>query len=426
MKRYIRLFLIVFSALSASCTFEEANIFPESAAIRLENAQKEYNDILCAASNGWVMEYFPTDTTKGVTLLMKFNSSKSVMIAAKSALTSNVYTKDSSLFEIITDNGPVLTFNTYNKVFHIYSNPQDPAGGSYLNGIGLGGDYEFIVLSADENQVKLKGKKRGTYIYLNRLADNQLWPDYFTKIEAMNTTIFDNAPNNLYLVSGLDTVVAYFGSTQKFQIAKFNEDPIVNGETHSFIVTPTGIRFHTPYIFNEKSLQTFTLSDNLQQLKCTDPDNTAYFTGPMPGNFYATDNTKTWNFVFTKPMGTKFNLVYNRILASCQSVLKEKFTNMYLKYYGLRNSYTLSFKSGKYTGYYDFKRTNLGENKVKFEYMGTADANGNYYKNSIDGFNDLILYMGQSFTVSSDNALNLNVIKFSAVADPDISFYLSL
>src|SRR5665647_1236612 len=116
MKKTIYIILCSATMLFGSCVKEEADIFTLSAAERLNKTLKDDIDTLQSAENGWVMEYFATTKSIGYTMLLKFTKSGQVVIAGKSELTGNVLISDSSLYEMIGDNGPVLTFNIYNKV----------------------------------------------------------------------------------------------------------------------------------------------------------------------------------------------------------------------------------------------------------------------------------------------------------------------
>lgn len=427
MKLVNSIIYIAFVFFTVSCTFEEANIFPDTSAIRIEKTKKEYTNVLCSSSNGWVMEYFPNPTTEGYTFLVKFKSSGSAEIAGKNQYLSNKFTTDTCLFQMIADDGPVLTFNSYGKngVLHLFANPKDPAGTTSMDGIGLGGDYEFIVIKATQSEVKLKGKKWGSYVYLHKLAENQSWTQYFDLLDNMNNLLFKNSKNILNLIVNTDTLPSYYGTTHIFRIIKTGEDPLIDGANYPFIITTTGLRLYSPYTLNNFKMQNFVLSDDKQKLNCTDSTVVAYFGAPNPAKEFMSTST-TWNFVFTSPMGLKFNTVYTKILTNCQSVLKEKFTNLYFKYNSTTKFYNLQFKSGKYIGNFDFVRTDLGNNKVKFTYNNTADANGKYYLGKIDGFNDLVQYISQNYIVYADCGLNLSFLKFTSETDSEISFYVSL
>lgn len=418
---------IAVSLLVTSCTFEEENIFPETSAIRIENTKSAYFNTLCNSTNGWVMEYFPNPTTEGYTFLAKFNKSGAAYLAGKNKYLSNKMATDTCMFQLIADDGPVLTFNTFGKngVLHLFANPQDPLGSSDLDGIGLGGDYEFIVIKATATEVKLKGKKWGAYVYLHKLDENQVWSQYFDQLDNMNTMLFANTKNILSLIVGTDTMPAYNGSTHIFKITKAGEDPLVDGVSIPFIITATGLRLYAPYNTNGADYQNFVLSTDKQRLNCTDSPANGYLAGPNPAKNFMS-NTTTWNFLLNNTMGTGFSTLYNKIAANCLTVFKLKFTNLYFKYNGTRNSYCLQFKIGSNTGNFDYVRSDLGNNKVNFHYKGTADANALNFLNKIDGAQDLVNYISQNYIVAADCGLNLNVLKFSSESDSNISFYVSL
>ena len=142
--------------------FVEDDLFDKSAAERLNEASELYSKRLCASPNGWAVQLYPTKEDKapygnGYLLLFRFHENKSVDASMYNALSNNTYMSASSTWDVITDNGPVLSFNTYNSVFHTFSDPEDvPSTGSDLDpndetGTGIGGDYEFIIVDAPED-----------------------------------------------------------------------------------------------------------------------------------------------------------------------------------------------------------------------------------------------------------------------------------
>ena len=144
MERKLLFICGVFLSLAmVSCVPEEKDIFEESSALRLNHAIENYTDKLCSAENGWVMEYFSGSDYKGVLFLLKFSHDGSVTVAAKNDIsTGGVYKEEKGLFEIIGDNGPVLSFNSYIPIFHEFSNPEDLPGteGTNEDGLGYEGD----------------------------------------------------------------------------------------------------------------------------------------------------------------------------------------------------------------------------------------------------------------------------------------------
>ena len=86
--------------------------------------------------------------------------------------------QDESYYSVEPDNGPMLTFNTYNEIIHFYSDAGTGAnqGIGTANG-GLEGDSDFIVMEATPECVKLKGRKSGNYIRMYPLDEGVNWAD---------------------------------------------------------------------------------------------------------------------------------------------------------------------------------------------------------------------------------------------------------
>lgn len=407
-----------------SCNRTEEDLFSESAAIRLNKSITEVNELFQSAENGWIMEYIPNNESPGATYLVKFTSSKEVTMATLNKYIPT-YKEATGYWQILNDMGPVITFDTYNDVFHMFSDPVAPGTGE-ADGVGLGGDYEFLITSKTTDVIVLKGKKHGASTILRKLPANQKWQDYFIALNNLNSGLFDKNSMRLHLF--VDDVEKYSinkASSRIFSVVPASGNDVDDAFDKPILVTEYGFKFTTPLTIDKTSLNTFKISDDNQRLICTDKGVNAYISGPNPANYYMS-NENTWEFKFAKPMGTTFSSSYNSMVANCKSVLKENFTNLYFKYNSARKTYSVSFISGKYTGTYDFNRTDMGDNKVKLTYSGTSDTNGSYYYKSIGGFQSLVTNLSQTFVISADYGINVSSLKFTAVADPNMSFYVSL
>ena len=97
-----------------SCNYEEDDLFSASAAERLMQSQKTYTERLTGTT--WVMEYYPTNrntapTGVGYLLMTAFGNDQTVRIGMDNAVTNDLYTEDTSLWEVISDQGPVLSLD---------------------------------------------------------------------------------------------------------------------------------------------------------------------------------------------------------------------------------------------------------------------------------------------------------------------------
>ena len=179
MKKSIYLAALAALTLTA-CSNQTDEVFDQSAAERLEQYKKEYADVLTADGGLWSMEYFSNPDEPGYVFVMKFDKNGSVEISANHQWIGSEFKQETSLWKMIADNGPVLSFNSYNTLFHIFSDPANIVGPNAptgdegdINETGYGheGDYEFQVMevSEDRQTVRLLGKKRMYAIFLHRL-----------------------------------------------------------------------------------------------------------------------------------------------------------------------------------------------------------------------------------------------------------------
>ena len=126
-----------------ACVKDEDKIFDASAAERMTAAIQTYKAALCAAPNGWAVEYYhETDRSMGgYNFICKFSEDGTVMLASDRSIT-NYPAGDpaTSTYDIIANAGAVLTFNTYNEVLHSLT---EPHGSSDVD--GYAGDYEFVI-----------------------------------------------------------------------------------------------------------------------------------------------------------------------------------------------------------------------------------------------------------------------------------------
>lgn len=234
----------------ASCSPRVDDIFDDTAMIRLEKRRTDLKNQFMDAPNGWLMQYFaqsdPTssDTVKhrGYNFMMQFRTDGTVTVGAK---VDGVYNTETSMWDIINDNSSVLTFNTFNKIFHYYSNP-DPALGLWgADGEGVGGDYEFMILEYNdkENYRLLKGKKRSCYIRMYPLAASEDWEGYLNKLDTMDQFIFGEHVQ-LDLYSGSKHLTLFNGDTHEFRAFPYGADTLGGGAYYGLIVTENGLRVH--------------------------------------------------------------------------------------------------------------------------------------------------------------------------------------
>ena len=231
------------AATFAACSRDEESLFDKPAAIRAQEAVENAFNIFTSAENGWEMAYFPNleADAKGYNMVLKFNKNGNVSATAKNSTTTmnKIMTDTASTWAVKSDYGPILTFDTYNDVFHAFSDPQE-------NGAGLLGDYEFLILKATPEVVVLKGKKHSAYSVLRPMKNISL-EDYFAASEKMMTDLFGNS-NIVTLVQDGQKKYLFNGASGQFMSSEYGTALVQEtATTHPVCATPDGIIVSTGF-----------------------------------------------------------------------------------------------------------------------------------------------------------------------------------
>ena len=229
-----------------SCLKDDKANFSGSPATRLDEAVKVNKQILESAPNGWSLGYYAgrNYSGPGFTLTLKFKDGKAyIMGDNKDATTVGV-----SEYDVVKDQGVVLTFPTYNSVIH------ELAGASQGYPEGLQGDYEFSILEANANFIRLRGKKWKNEMILTPIK-NQTQEEFIQKVftirEGMTT-------NNYHFILGKDTLSAGEVNVDTRRLtAKINN---VSYDL-AYNLTDTGLNLSSPIKIGTKEYSSFTWNE---------------------------------------------------------------------------------------------------------------------------------------------------------------------
>jgi len=309
------IFLLAASALVLiGCNRDEGNLFDTPAALRMNQTLENAEQVLTTAEYGWEFLYFPNPESAGNNIFVQFNENGNAIATGHDVLTkgSPIVTDNNSTWELASDYGPILTFNTYNKVLHAWADPQ-------TDGDGYLGDYEFLILSATQDQVRLKGKKHGGYSILNRLPAPVDYKEYDAQITAMQKKLFSN-DNVFTLEQGGKSYMLYYGNTGSFTLQNVGEAiATVAADVYPFAITRTGIQLMSGFLDNTDD-KTFTLVGNtLQGTKA------CLTTGNMVNYFdsYARLQGKSWLISADSCSATVAETV-NQVNEQIQTLAKSK------------------------------------------------------------------------------------------------------
>ena len=223
-------FFIFLSFFISSCTSEVDDTFPQSASVRLQDAMERAKDALASAEYGWELEYYPGSDLAygGVIYTIRFDGQRA---AVQCSLVPGQ--TETSLYKVSNDQGPVLSFDTYNSLLHYYATP------SSAEYEAKGGDFEFIIDSVGQDAIKLRAKKAHQVMYLRRLnAPADGYADQTVRI-------FDHFADSIRGIIGSIPVKGKFDLTTK-SLALTVSAPSERTFRIPFAFTSNGIRLYAP------------------------------------------------------------------------------------------------------------------------------------------------------------------------------------
>lgn len=453
MKRVINIsvLLLALAVTMTSCfKNEEDDIFDKSAADRLEDAIKDYSDILTSQGGKWAMEYFASAEEPGYVYVMDFKKDGSVLITGANkwvAMETGTYDakkltfdahSERSMWEVIADNGPVLTFNTYNHLFHLFANPEDvPGTDEDENGYGHDGDYEFDLMrtNAAGDTLFLEGKKHGMNIIMYRLPQETVNDEYFAAINRMieitHITTFPDlvlhgADGNDYIVNDIATQIPTF--YPKDVDWRFKPARTVSGNA---IATIKGFRFVNPLsLINNNDGSTLTVQHFEMQedgsFLCTD-DGISRITSLPVGDVFI-DVRYAWRFD-PEDLGGEFATRYQEVVDACYNKFGHReFQFFRFKYDEDEESMMLNFLNGTLYGNFGIIETMSADGVLTIEFTEYQDNNArNHIRRctpAFENFNELL--DGHSFRLFSGSAMNPSRIKLVDTANENNYFWVNV
>lgn len=438
------LILPIFAAALAlgSCSNDDVRIFDESAADRLENSKQSNFDMLCADGGKWAMEYFANTDEPGYLFVMEFRPDKSVTITSDHKWIDGKETAETSMWDVITDNGVVLTFNTYNKVFHIFSDPANITGPNAPKdqygddedetGYGHEGDYEFMIMSHEstDSRIRLRGKKHALNAYLVRLDADADVSAYLAHAKELRSqfdskrfptyVMTETASGETYDVTGIaDGVVEVLptGST----------NPFAQTETKACIITEKGMRPYVPFEFIRKDNSIFTVSEFTWSENGLVAPGLA-ITAPAPSTNLCRQDL-SWN-IDVDSFSDALQTAFAEANAQTQTISVTGFgkqptiTVPGFVYKSKNGKLTFSFtaKVGKVNFNYFGSMEKLSDSKVKIQFTTPDDAITKYILPLAPKTIDFVKMFEGEFTVVNKTAIDPSEITFTGVTNPAVSF----
>ena len=302
MKRIITILAAAVLAAFAfsSCVHDEEMIFDKSASLRVKDAVDNAQKTLIAAQNGWKMYYYPHPDLDygGYMFTLKFTEDEVEAWA-------DIFKESSkSLYKMSYDDGPVLSFDTYNPILHKYGT----ASSEYYE--GRGGDYQFFIIGYDKDQkvIRLKGKRNGKFCTLYPLTEPQA--DFNARMYEYSRNFyvssFDGFIDGQKVTGDIDVNNRQFTA---YEMEIYGQDDqgqpkydIAETKTVPYIVTAKGIHFYEPLEIFGKTFEELGFNFDMEKTDTllTSTANNITFKGHIPQDwlpyeFFEGDWTLTYS-----------------------------------------------------------------------------------------------------------------------------------
>ena len=413
-----KIYLVLLAALGltfTSCLMEEKELFDKTPAERMDAYLGEYRTLLASSEQGWVLQYFPEETQAygGYAYVLKFTMDE---VTAWFQLDNDVATPVTSLYKMTPDDGPVLTFDTYNENIHYFATPDAS------NYEALHGDYEFRVVgkSADASVIYMKGKRTNNNYNLVKFTGDPV--EYLNGCNTVQTAM--TAPAYSMTLNDKTYECTLRGNIFQYTYTYTEgegEEAVEVAEDYgsAFCYTPTGISFYTPVAIDGVEYE--GLVYNAEAGTLATPDGKAVVNQiipPLNEYFILGDWYITYSNVgsFGKPY---FNVVKNALAGIGEQLLLAYLgSSMYGKW-GL-NFYTTTgasnYKGGLYMNY-----QLEGEDKITMQFAMAGGGDGVWYHNNAS-FAYILNVFGYSaprtFTITADDNKAPTYILLTEDANP--------
>lgn len=370
MKKSILYLLLVIPALAfVACQDDNNNVFDEKSSLRMQKTLETAKEVLCSSEKGWVLSYYPDRELSygGIAYTIKFTENEAEVGCAY--MPDSTYTSN---YKLTNDNGPVLSFDTYNPIMHYFA---DPNSEEYE---AKDGDFEFVIESISSDVIRLYGKRTLNTMYLHKLD---------VDAASYRKAAFENRD---YFFAGFKGAVGYANVVGKFDL---DEGKLYVGygdinnltdtiATTSFMFTDKGVELYEAITVGGVSFQKITADhDNNTLALIADKGEPAVVEAVKLPDAYTRYSEIAGDYVLT----------YNQ--NTLDVTLNDSLMNSSFSMGGFNPKYKFNLgydrNSGNLTWTYQYLGTYISDNGTyNFIYLYTWDASNGYIGQSErEGFN---------------------------------------
>lgn len=234
--KFNKIILVMLTVMSVSffqsCLKDQNDLFDEPNSLRLQAMLDNTKETLMEAPYGWIFEYYPDRNRKygGFIYTLKFDD-REVNVGFE----RQPGEFEKSLYTLKGDNGPTLSFDSYNTFLHFFATPW--GGGSGQGYQAYDGDFEFSLVEVNSTLITLRGKRTGNIMYMRPLEIEA--SQYLDGVvEVSDNTYLSEATGTI----GSAELSAAINVDTRYMTLKSGE--VSDGQF--FVPTATGIRFLEP------------------------------------------------------------------------------------------------------------------------------------------------------------------------------------
>ena len=242
--KLISIFAFVSLIVFPACQQLEPDAFDKSSSARMSDFLKDIRTTLAAEQNGWTLDYFPGSAYAGVTYALKFTEQQ-----VTATLETNPTVSETSSYALKSDDGAVLSFDTYNTVLHAYATPDSKRYQA------KGGDFEFEINSFDKEKkvIVLIGKRSRNHCTLRPLTKPAA--DYFAAVKEFENSLA--VPAAAATVEGKEIELYVDSGIRSISIGEKGAEA-EDIQTVRYVLTESTLRFSEPFKIGETEFTEWT------------------------------------------------------------------------------------------------------------------------------------------------------------------------
>lgn len=392
---------------ATSCLMEEKELFDQTPAERMEAYLDEYRTLLASAEEGWLLQYFPEETQAygGYTYILEFSKDS---VTAYFELADKIAEPVSSLYKMTSDDGPVLTFDTYNENIHFFATP------SVSEYEAKHGDYEFRIVgrNADATEIYMKGKRTNNNYTLVKFSGDPV--EYLDKVNEVNVAM--EAPAYRMVMNSDTTACSISGNVFEFEYNVYTpEDTTVVTGTASFCYTPEGADFYAPVEINGTEYTKLVFNAENGTLATEDGKITVIQVIPPLNEMFLIGN---W-FIKYSTLGA-FGQAYFDMVKQGEDAIGEELQFAFIGSMLYPGHFGFQFISSGYGGSLDFIYALEGEDIITLQFAMAGAGDGVWYHNNAN-FAYALFPFGytspRTFKLTADDAKNPTVITMTEIGN---------